>query len=757
MDGTMMTATLRVAWVDSRLHRVARASSSLPTSKRAHPSRGSSRGWNGFLRSRRVVDPGIACSDTVLRLGLHAAGQVSDTHAAACDASGEPKEDRGKQWRRMRSLLAQAAISACAKPGATRVEWPAGASPGDRTLLLGARVVVADSTGGLEFPHRSIQEYFGAIAVHAELAKGPPPPIRDTPVPASDRASSAWELYDKWHKLKVADYPREAILAVMLSDSASAELLAWALSIANWDPSRVGRKEDELQRVASCVRFADQQQPWATVTPALCDPANDVMRHLTMALLPSRTAPGACDRLVAAIAAGCNAAALCDFLGDCVPLMPPSCATSLACRPLFERATAAFWGVADPTAVLILGHRFWAAADAVTGGAQTGCALDSIRGILAAAPAADDPRAAREMAGRACAAAAVLGSISRMPSPELQADAHAVLERASQAPFPFEMLAAEATFASAVLDPLPGAVAAIGLRERLLNLARPTSRSAATATVRRATAELNLRFVGDAVVHAVLKKDAGRGAPASPFVEACITGAGLRLISPEIACVLFQWLPPSDCTRLAMRMWHPWSSIEDAVSDGRTPLHIAASRLRLDFITVFLGQTDGVDIDAALNAETRGGCTPLSLTGTQAQDGSVAFAAFADCASAFLGADAGWGRPTVGEKHALHAAADGGAVDAVRLLLAAPSANADIINAGDVVRDVCTTWLWRSSVRMWYLLECPRLSERMCRGAGGNCQLMVCRCRTNLRRFTLRPRMVTESSLLLCSLMRELT
>jgi len=154
----------------------------------------------------------------------------------------------------------------------------------------------------------------------------------------------------------------------------------------------------------------------------------------------------------------------------------------------------------------------------------------------------------------------------------------------------------------------------------------------------------------------------------SPFVDACVKGPGTALISSEIACTLFEWLEPVDCTRLAMRMWDALGDPEEAVVAGHTPLHIASSRARADFIAVYLSQ-ESVDVAAAVNAESDRGCTLLSVCGSRT---SFDYGAVIECALTLVAAGARWGRPSEGSAIALHAAARIGSADALRRLLAAP-------------------------------------------------------------------------------------
>ena len=500
--------------------------------------------------------------------------------------------------------------------GATRVEWPTDASLKDRALLRDARVVAADSSGGLEFPHRSIQEYFCAIAVHVELANGRAPADAHAGA-VSDLVLSltAWDTLKSWNNAKLPGVPRDVILAVLLSDAADDDLKQWALTSTDWGDDSVDHKWGELQRISARVSLtaAGSTLPPDVVCYAQSDPANDVLRHLTMALL-YRPAPGMCDRIVTALGAGCEAATFCDFLGACAPLLPIGCAATLAVRLLFEMALSVFWdldGVVSVDTVQMLGHKFWSAADATTGGALIDRALTVIRTAL---PPMCSGRPSDSAIARACTAVAIVGSVSRMSTPEALVDVHSVIALAASSSI--DALASEATFASTVLEPLPGSSVAIeGVRERLLALARPPpSRGASTFTVRRAAIELGRRFAGDSVVHAALKADAKplRGRRMTPFAEACAEGPGIVLISSEIACTLFEWLEPVESTRLAMRMWDARGDSDEAVAAGFAPIHVAASRARTDFITVYLSQ-ESVDVEAAVNVESASGFTPLGV------------------------------------------------------------------------------------------------------------------------------------------------
>ena len=466
-------------------------------------------------------------------------------------------------------------------------------------------------------------------------------------------------VWKKWDDAKLAGAPREVILAVLLSNDASEATKKWAVTNMDWSLKPMALDggisdpwERSLRHVPARVALAaigpsSLSGLSEAVTGALSDPANDVLRHLTTALVYRPTA-GTCDRIVAAMASRCETAALCDFLGDCLSFLPAGCASQLAYRGHFEKAGDTFWA-SEPaprvSLVHVLGHRFWAAVDTFTAGAQTQRAVDAIRTVTDSAESPTDAAVAR-----ACAAVAILGSLTDSLASGLRVEARVALDLAAASPL--EALAAEATFASAVLGPPPGSDAdAAGLRDRLLKLARPSSRTPAIATVHRAAQELAYRFAGDSVVHAALKADAERGTPTA-FVDACTKGPGLPLISSEIACVLFQWLEPADCTRLATRLWDPLADAEKAVVAGYSPLHVAAARSRSDFIAVYAGQPD-VDVDAVVNAESKNGDTPLSLAGSRTVGDD---AAIVECALLLVALRAQWGHPKKGSANALHAA-----------------------------------------------------------------------------------------------------
>jgi len=102
------------------------------------------------------------------------------------------------------------------------------------------------------------------------------------------------------------------------------------------------------------------------------------------------------------------------------------------------------------------------------------------------------------------------------------------------------------------------------LRDRLLKLARPCARGPASATVHRAAAELALRFAGDSVVHAALKKDAERGF-LSPFVDAVVKGHGLPSYRPRscVCCSSASGSSQTTAPASVMRMWDPRADPEE--------------------------------------------------------------------------------------------------------------------------------------------------------------------------------------------------
>ena len=114
---------------------------------------------------------------------------------------------------------------------------------------------------------------------------------------------------------------------MLLSDAAADDLKQWALASTDWSEYAVDMKRAKLISISSRVSLdaSGSPLPLAEVSRALSDPANDVLRHLTAALL-YRPASGTCNRIVSALAAGCEAATFCDFLGVCTPLLPAGCA-----------------------------------------------------------------------------------------------------------------------------------------------------------------------------------------------------------------------------------------------------------------------------------------------------------------------------------------------------------------------------------------------------------------------------------------------
>lgn len=578
-------------------------------------------------------------------------------------------------------------------PGSTRVEWPTDTSPADSALLVSTRVVAADSSGGLEFPHRSVQEYFAAVAVHIELAREAPAQVEPSRAAAprvGGGVRSALDLWQKWFDAKRGGTPREVVLTMALSDDPLDDARRRILTCRDWNVN--GFSVHDLRDVRARLSFASPPAS-ETVITAVCDPANDVLRILASALFcrPLAT-PAMCDRLISSMAAGCEAAALCDFLGDCLPLLPANIAAELLCRENFERAATTVWDLAHVlpvSKVRLLGHKFWSAVDAVTSSGQAvdaaascGQARRAIAIIRAALSSPGSSESSSDDAvSRACVAAAVLGCLSRISSPEVLAEAHAVLEAASASSF--TDLAAEAVFARPLLDPLPGSEAsAVDMRERLLRLVRPTSHNPDHNVVCRAAQELALRFPSDSVVHAALKADAERGS-LTPFVAACTSSYGLSLVSPEIACTLFQWFEPVESTRLSMLMWDPLGSARDAVEERLTPLHIAASRLRADFIAVYLGVQD-IDVNGVVNALSVMGWSPLSIACTRTVEADPSSAV--ECALTLIASGAAWGAAVPRADNALHYAAATGSIDAVRSLLSAPGANRGILNA---INKVC--------------------------------------------------------------------
>ena len=678
------------------------------------------------------------------------ARQVWTAHSAAADAGAVPRENRVNQWLRLRGLLSRSALEGCATPGAARVRWPPGdAESRDLELLTRARVVAVDSASDVEFPHRSLQEYFAATAALQELYSGDGGPPDD---------------FLKGFRGYVSSIQRRLPMDF--------------IPLAGWAPP-----------------------PSDTVLRALSDSTNDMMRHMAVALC--RADQASCDRIISALSTDRCMSEFCDLLGDYIRYIP--CATSLSCRPLLDAFAALFWE-SGPTGETVqrLGYRFWATADAVSGGSQARHAIDEIRAGMSAAAAApaqldstqpvgidvngapvrvgdiveacfhrggtffpgvvtsltptqmftinyddgetesgvmleyirrptpvapviptldaatasavtvgdrvmarfrqgrkfypakvsavvsqtdgsfvfdvdydDGDKEAGVSSGcvcrfsdyeaatsapvvsdaamspfvigdmvearykgryeynpgkiastpetmlfgikfddgdvkegvwsahvrakdseiakwdRACAAAQVLGSISRFTSPELLREAHKVLEDAAVSPI--EALAAEAVFARVVLDPLPvdGAgvdPSASDMRQRLLALAQRSSGD--TRVADRAAAELVRRFTGDGDVNAALKR-AAAGAVMTPFIAACVEGPGLPLVSLEVACTLFQWLPPDKAASLAHRMWDARSDGKRLVAGRFTPLHIAALTGHHEFILVFCGPSYG--------------------------------------------------------------------------------------------------------------------------------------------------------------------
>jgi len=102
--------------------------------------------------------------------------------------------------------------------------WPSdyAESVRDLELLRLARVVAVDECGRIEFPHRSIQEFFAALAVLQEEGAQP----RDASAAIyepSDRTAGSDGLTD-----------RDIVLSVLLSPTAPPPLKAWALRNTDW-------------------------------------------------------------------------------------------------------------------------------------------------------------------------------------------------------------------------------------------------------------------------------------------------------------------------------------------------------------------------------------------------------------------------------------------------------------------------------------------------------------------------------------------
>jgi hypothetical protein len=569
--------------------------------------------------------------------------------------------------------------------------WPSDAAAASDLALLTCsrtRVAAGDAEHGFELPHRSIQEYFGAVAALTALKQQQPVGsyVDGTPRPADAVGSqrqrrgsdtTAYDLLERWERTKPTRVPRDAALAVLLADSPPEYALTWALHVlgAQREPPEEWRewKLDDVSAVMHSPSGAVAGPPDAVIGAA-STPADDTLRHLTMALCDDSATSSIADRFVSAIAAGCEVPKFCEFLGGCVRFLPANVAPTLSCRGCFERAAAAFWEQAPLASVAtVLGPTFWAAADAVTGGAQAQRALAVLKDAVALG---------RELAGetvsRACAAVAVLGAIAHFTCADHLRDTHSLLEAASASPV--EDVAAEAVFARAVLDPLPSvsgtATSPLDLRQRLLDLAQPATPLPNMGTVKRAAAELARRFVGDPDVHADLKAAVQRS-PLPPFVVACMEGHGIALISPEIAFLLFEYLGSGkleECTRLALRLWSPAADdreIDAAIANRLTPLHVAADRGRADFVRVFCGYA-AVDAEVAdaVNARTLDGFTPLDLAA-----GSI------ECVGALLRAGAEIGRTGWRSgRTPLHCAADAGDSRVVTELLGMKGVQVGAVN-----------------------------------------------------------------------------
>lgn len=258
------------------------------------------------------------------------ARQVWTAHSAAADAGACPRENRVNQWLRLRGLLSRSALEGCATPGAARVRWPPGdAESRDLELLTRARVVAVDSVSDVEFPHRSLQEYFAATAALHELYSGDGGPPAD--------------FLEDFRGYSKSSLPMHFCPP------------------AGWKPP-----------------------PSDTVLRALSDSTNDMMRHMAVALC--RTDQASCDRIIAALTVDRRMSEYCDQLGDYIRYAP--CTTSLSCRPLLDAFAALFWerGPCVDT-VQRLGYRFWVTADVVSGGAQARRAIDEIRAGISAVAA----------------------------------------------------------------------------------------------------------------------------------------------------------------------------------------------------------------------------------------------------------------------------------------------------------------------------------------------------------------------------------
>lgn len=571
----------------------------------------------------------------------------------------------------VRSRLEALAVCVCApaicyyvtNAGVTRVVWPPGdEAASDLALLVQAQVVAADADACVEFPHRTIQEYFAASGVLEATVHKSDGISRTRSMGGCQHAD---DLFLKWSP---PSPPRDAVLSVLLSLGASNQLKQWSLTSPAWDDWR-----DHLRELCELSIFLPSPAP-PSVSPLLVraasNPSNNFFRHVLVATCTKD--PCTCNILASAVAFGCAASQFTDLMGDCIQYS--SCAADLWCSKLFATAATMFWHLAPfSRASELLGSRFWTLADAVTGGEQS---KRSIRILGATADTSCQLARHDDVLDRERVAIVVLRSILRCASPEYFAEARRVLERASTSTT--ESIAAEAALALASLEPpvawatscCATAYEGAGLRERLLLLASSTT--SPSATVRRVTVELANRFSGDVDVRAGLRAAIMRDGM-SHFVDACVTGLGLCFVSTDIALELFMRVPPPECTRLASRMWDPTADAEAAVAEALTPLHIAAARKKAVFVETFLDQCGG-DL-RAVNCSSNSGSTPLD------------HADCIECITVLLDAGAVCGRPRPGTPTSLHYAAKNGSVHLVRRLLAAgaPATAIDEVRSGGVL------------------------------------------------------------------------
>ena len=565
----------------------------------------------------------------------------------------------------MNSSLRTITLVNCA--GAVRVAW----SPGDEAarhlaIFVEAGVVKNDGDRGVTFPHRLIRDYFGALgaldAAAAALEHGGS--FWDagdfSESLAVDDGNNACDAFKRWAESRLGAPPRDAVLAVLLSAGTSSDLKSWALSSPAWEDWNDRR--EELERVTLVV---PQPSELPAMPPRLAraaaNAANGSMCHVALALCTQH--PCTCTFIAAAAASGCTISRFTDLLGDCIQSC--ACAASFWFRESFSNAAAAFWDSA-PSAIAAdrLGVAFWAVADAVTGGEQASRAIS----LLRAATAAGDHLAV-DIVDRASAASVVLASIAHFTTPEALAEARRVLEQASKAKEP---LYTEASLALAILDPPVASAAsasapirgAPSLKQRLLQLA--TSPSSSASIVSRTAKELATRFPDDADVRSALKTAAGRRGK-SRFVDACVTGPGLPLVTMEIALELFRRLSPPERIRLALRMWDPSADADAAVAEAVTPLHVAAARARANFVFAFLAECNGEC--GVVNKASKGGSTPLD------------HASSVYCIAALLEVGATCGVPRPSCRTSLHVAAGSGSTPLVRRLLDAGAH----VNAADEV------------------------------------------------------------------------